>query len=195
MPRMTRADTRERILAAFLAVAAETGLARTTTRAVADHAAVNEVTLFRHFGDKSSLTKEAVRYLLARPAPARPDRRPVAGGPGLQRLVELMKRNRDTLNNRDLLQLGIVETFSDTELSALIKSGPLHVQALYRSALAEAGDEVRPDIDQEAAALSLQGLVFMTVFWQQRGFSEFEEARWDSVLEAAARAFFKGDGI
>jgi AcrR family transcriptional regulator len=48
-------ETRQRILMAAAQVFAEKGYARATTRALADAAGVNEVTLFRHFGNKQSL--------------------------------------------------------------------------------------------------------------------------------------------
>jgi AcrR family transcriptional regulator len=48
-------DTRQRILQAAAQVFAEKGYARATTRALADAAGVNEVTLFRHFGSKQGL--------------------------------------------------------------------------------------------------------------------------------------------
>jgi AcrR family transcriptional regulator len=48
-------DTRQRILRAASQVFAEQGYARATTRALADAAGVNEVTLFRHFGSKQGL--------------------------------------------------------------------------------------------------------------------------------------------
>ena len=48
-------DTRQRILQAAAQVFAEKGYARATTRALAAAAGVNEVTLFRHFGNKQNL--------------------------------------------------------------------------------------------------------------------------------------------
>ena len=54
-------ETRDKILRAFLALAAERGMAGITTRDIAAAAGVNEVTLFRHFGDKASLARAAVR--------------------------------------------------------------------------------------------------------------------------------------
>ena len=48
-------DTRQRILKAAAVVFAEKGYARATTRALAAAAGVNEVTLFRHFGNKQNL--------------------------------------------------------------------------------------------------------------------------------------------
>lgn len=48
-------DTRQAILQAASRVFADKGYARATTRALAEAAEVNEVTLFRHFGSKEGL--------------------------------------------------------------------------------------------------------------------------------------------
>jgi AcrR family transcriptional regulator len=48
-------STRERLLAAAYRVCAERGLHSATTREIAEAAHVNEVTLFRHFGNKEAL--------------------------------------------------------------------------------------------------------------------------------------------
>ena len=48
-------ETRQRIMLAAAQVFAEKGYARATTRALAAAAGVNEVTLFRHFGNKQNL--------------------------------------------------------------------------------------------------------------------------------------------
>jgi AcrR family transcriptional regulator len=53
--------TREQILSAAAKLYAEHGFRGTTTRAVAEAAGVNEVTLFRIFGDKETLIVEAMR--------------------------------------------------------------------------------------------------------------------------------------
>ena len=55
------APTREQILAAAARLYAEHGFRGTTTRAVAEAAGVNEVTLFRIFGSKEQLILEAMR--------------------------------------------------------------------------------------------------------------------------------------
>ncbi|MFF4819180.1 TetR/AcrR family transcriptional regulator [Kitasatospora sp. NPDC001309] len=54
-------QTRKKILTAFLALAGEQGMAAITTKEIAAAAGVNEVTLFRHFGDKANLALEAVK--------------------------------------------------------------------------------------------------------------------------------------
>ncbi|MGH7502725.1 MAG: TetR/AcrR family transcriptional regulator [Longimicrobiales bacterium] len=53
-------DNRERILDAAQRLFGELGYRGTTTRRIADAAGVNEVTLFRHFGTKGELVREAV---------------------------------------------------------------------------------------------------------------------------------------
>jgi AcrR family transcriptional regulator len=48
-------DTRQRMIAAGMHLFWEVGYSQATTRAIADAAGVNEVTLFRHFGNKKNL--------------------------------------------------------------------------------------------------------------------------------------------
>ena len=51
-------DTRSRIIQAASQLFSEKGFAGTTTRAIAELAKVNEVTIFRHFGTKDKLARE-----------------------------------------------------------------------------------------------------------------------------------------
>lgn len=53
-------STAQTILDAALLVVGEHGLRGATTRAIADRAGVNEVTLFRKFGTKANLIREAI---------------------------------------------------------------------------------------------------------------------------------------
>lgn len=59
-PGPARDDTRARLLAAAARVYASHGYLGATTRAIAAEAGVNEVTLFRVFGDKETLLDEAI---------------------------------------------------------------------------------------------------------------------------------------
>ena len=54
-------DARTRILTAAAEVFAEMGFRGATTRRIAQQAEVNEITLFRHFGSKERLLREAVQ--------------------------------------------------------------------------------------------------------------------------------------
>ena len=55
-------QTRQRIITAAIQVFAEKGYIGATTRAIADAAKVNEVTIFRHFGNKENLLTAAIDY-------------------------------------------------------------------------------------------------------------------------------------
>ena len=61
--------TRSRLLVAAMTVFAETGYAGATTRAIAERAGVNEVTLFRHFGSKADLMTEVMSSQLGKLMP------------------------------------------------------------------------------------------------------------------------------
>ena len=60
-------DTRDRILKAAANIISERGYARATTRAIAEAAGVNEVTIFRHFGNKRNLLSEIIQQHSALP--------------------------------------------------------------------------------------------------------------------------------
>jgi AcrR family transcriptional regulator len=52
--------TRQKIIAAAAEVGSKVGYSKATTRAIAEAAGVNEVTLFRHFGSKENLFSAAI---------------------------------------------------------------------------------------------------------------------------------------
>jgi AcrR family transcriptional regulator len=54
-------DIREKLIESAARVFAEAGYRGATTRRIAQEAGVNEITLFRHFGNKDALLSEAVR--------------------------------------------------------------------------------------------------------------------------------------
>ena len=62
-------DTRDRLLEVTARLFAEAGYLGTTTRRVAQEAGVNEVTLFRHFGSKDALIREALAAVARRSRP------------------------------------------------------------------------------------------------------------------------------
>jgi AcrR family transcriptional regulator len=67
-------ELREQLLSAALRVVAEQGWRGATTRRIAEAAGVNEVTLFRHFGSKDTLIREAMCWNAARaPVPLLPE--------------------------------------------------------------------------------------------------------------------------
>src|SRR5699024_9318075 len=57
---MMKEDTRDRIIRAAIELVDEQGYKDATTRAIAERAEVNEVTLFRHFGNKQGILDTAI---------------------------------------------------------------------------------------------------------------------------------------
>lgn len=115
-------STRDRILSSAFALFAENGFEGTTTRHIAEHAKVNEVTIFRSFGSKEVLFQEVVRERL----PLRNIQTVVdlnLTGP----LEEVMVRNAmmvlDILKqNRHFIMMLVGELWRHTEFKA--KIGP-----------------------------------------------------------------------
>lgn len=57
---MTEQSTKERMIQAAIELVNERGDQGATTKRIAERAGVNEVTLFRHFGNKKGLVKAAI---------------------------------------------------------------------------------------------------------------------------------------
>jgi AcrR family transcriptional regulator len=53
-------ETRQKIIEAAVEIGSKVGYARATTKAIAEIAGVNEITLFRHFGSKANLFSAAI---------------------------------------------------------------------------------------------------------------------------------------
>jgi AcrR family transcriptional regulator len=115
--------TRQRILEAAVEVGSRLGYAQATTKAIADAAGVNEVTLFRHFGTKDNLFSEAIEQF---------------GGPALAPMLEqqmtgdyrqdLMTYGRVVftllLERRDILQLVLCESTNIPEVRTVLARNP-----------------------------------------------------------------------
>jgi AcrR family transcriptional regulator len=114
-------DTHRRILNAALEEFTHHGFKGTSTRAISERACVNEVTLFRHFGSKVEMLKEAVEdAVLQMRVPTEIEAyitMPFRDGFGL-----LLKDYLMQLTNRsDILMLGMTESFSHlVVVSALV---------------------------------------------------------------------------
>lgn len=153
-------DTEDRILQAVLQLFEESGLRGATTRRIAELAGVNEVTIFRHFGSKESLLKEAmcrfgamssVRSLPAEPLDPRAE-------------LEAWVRARLGLltRNRRMIRKSFSEFEGHPELSAQLRQAPCRVAAElgdYVRALRALG-LARDDFEVGAAVSMLMGAMF-----------------------------------
>jgi AcrR family transcriptional regulator len=148
---------RERLLDAAARVYAETGYRGATTRRIAQEAGVNEITLFRHFGSKTTLILEAVRQVSHRagcpPVPATP------GDPAAELRHWVREELAHLTNLRSIIRTSLGEIEERPEISPLIGEKPRNVILALSSYLEQLQREGRAssDFDPRTAALSLFG--------------------------------------
>lgn len=167
-----RQATEERILAAFLKVAVAQGLDAATTRSVAEAAGVNEVTLFRHFGDKETLARKAVSRFSPAPAidacaPGIDATTPERAGQGLLACLRFLA---DTLSSHsEILQFGLGESRRFARLTEAVSAAPLAGYHFLLRALEEARPALRDEVDREATALQWLGMLVVQEILTERG--------------------------
>jgi AcrR family transcriptional regulator len=186
-------STDERIVAAFLKLLRERGFKGTTTRALAREAGVNEVTVFRRFGDKARLAREAMRSVDPAPALERhqPQVDPSTPARAREGLVACLRYLRSVLVDRPEAVLPLPHP--EVSVTAVATAGA--ARALLERALNEARLQLRPEVDVRAAAITLQALVFMTVVWRQEPTLRLNEREWDRLLENAVRPLLRAPAL
>lgn len=151
---------RERLLDAAARVYAETGYRGATTRRIAQEAGVNEITLFRHFGSKTTLIIEAVRQANLRsncPEVPLTPAEPVAEIRAWV-LAELAHLTR----LRSIIRTSLGEVEERPEIIPLIGEQPRDVIRALTSYIEQLQRDGRatPDIDARTAALTFFGSLF-----------------------------------
>ncbi len=184
----------DRILRTFLRLVAERGIDATTTRVLAEEAAVNEVTIFRLFGDKANLVSAAVRHFQAADELERYPLSIDASSPerasqGLLALLDFLRKK--LLEHPEFLQFGMAEYWRFPQLKEDISATPRAAHALMLRALAAAKPALQPDLDLRAASLTLHGLLLVSVAWPQRGWIELSDAEWRLAAEQAVRCLLR----
>jgi AcrR family transcriptional regulator len=158
-------ETRERILAATAQIFSAAGYHGTTTRRIAQEADLNEVTVFRHFGSKDALIREALR-VIAR------ERRPILNSAAPDPLAELdrwaLACFTHFYEHRNLIRRMMGEMVERPEIApGLCQDTNEEFFQLVRflEALRERG-QVRPDVRSEAAAGMLIGALLSNALWR-----------------------------
>lgn len=181
-------ETAIRIMRAFLTLAAERGIEPTTTRAVAEEAGVNEVTIFRIFTDKETLIRAVYEHYgpgprIAAYTPTIDIATAVSTREGLLSSLLFL---RDCL--REHPQFLLVSISEYWRFSALHEVFSFHHRAahsLIEQALYQARPRLRKEVDLEITTLSWLGLLYITISWQSRGWITMTEEEWNHKLRAA----------
>jgi AcrR family transcriptional regulator len=185
---------RERLLDAAARVYAETGYRGATTRRIAHEAGVNEITLFRHFGSKTTLILEAVRQ-----ANLRSDCPTVPAVPG-EPATELRAWVRAQLDHltalRSIIRTSLGEVEERPEIIPMIGERPREVilaLSAYVEQLQRDG-RAASDIDARTAALTFFGSLFADAM----GRDVMPELYHESLEESADRyatVFLRSIGV
>ncbi len=185
---------RERLLDAAARVYAETGYRGATTRRIAQEAGVNEITLFRHFGSKTTLIIEAVRQANLRsncPEVPLTPAEPVAEI-RVWVLAELIHLTR----LRSIIRTSLGEVEERPEIIPLISEQPRDVIRALTSYIEQLQRDNRatPDIDARTAALTFFGSLFADAM----GRDVMPELYHESLEESADRyaaVFLRSIGV
>jgi AcrR family transcriptional regulator len=153
-------ETRKRILEAAAQMFAEQGYARATTRALAAAAGVNEVTLFRHFGNKQNLFAAVVEEY-AGPALTATLQAEFTG----EYRQDLLTMGRQLLNllleRRDAVRLMLCEAEHFPEVREVMAQNPRRLRQVLSAYLqAEVAQGRVRRLHTEAAAQAFWGMFF-----------------------------------
>ncbi len=161
-------DITERILDAAAELFATHGYAATTTRAIAERAGVNEVTLFRRFQTKRGILLALGERLARRQAGHAVAQTP-PGGNARQVLLRLARMEVEgALEDGGLALRLAFDARSVPEVAELLGSGlPANLEALaaYMTA-AQARGELRDDVDPRVMAEVFFGLTSSYVMYR-----------------------------
>lgn len=153
-------DTRTTILNAAAQVFAQHGFRGSTTRRIADAAAVNEVTIFRYFGSKDALLHEAINQSndcqLANALPATPV------DPEYELTVWCATVIDHLRSRRSMIRKCMSEMEERPEMKSATAATPIRVTrelCAYFSKLRSEGF-TREDFDASAAAAMIMGALF-----------------------------------
>jgi AcrR family transcriptional regulator len=182
--------TEDRILRTFLRLVAERGFDATTTRVLAEEAGVNEVTLFRLFGDKANLAAQAFRRFapvdaMAGYTPAIDTSSPELALDGIREVLNFLRHGM--LEHPEFVQFGMGEYWRLPQLKDQIAASPRAARDLVERALAVAEPALRPGLDRRAASLSLVGLLLVSVVWPAREWIDLSESEWQAAFTQAVR--------
>jgi AcrR family transcriptional regulator len=160
-------DVRAKLIESAARVFAEAGYRGATTRRIAQDAGVNEITLFRHFGNKDALLSEAVRVHGA-PTPAMPELPAHPGDPFTELARWCEVQHAFLLERRSLIRSCMGEMEERPDMGHPAKAHPhcaAAALATYFERMRGAGLTNQP-FDPAAPAWMLLAAVFGDAMWR-----------------------------
>jgi AcrR family transcriptional regulator len=188
------ASTRDRLIDAAARVCAERGLHGATTREIADAAGVNEVTLFRHFGNKEKLLAAMFAQLGAAQSEA-------LSGPESDEedlahdLLHYAERLNEMLfSNEALIRTMIGEAQRQPETARQViyeASRPLRQRLIAYLERGQRAGLVRRDLDLSPTVDAFTGMMLSGMLRRTSVGTNLEYAQ-DDYVKAAVDLFIRG---
>jgi AcrR family transcriptional regulator len=152
-------ETRQRIITAALQLFGQVGYSQATTRAIADAAGVNEVTLFRHFGSKKNLLSACIQAFNATGF-ALSFAADLTGDYACDLLHMATRQLADTRAKLDILRVMLCDSRNVPELREALISGArgnLSELSAYFQQQVQAG-VIQPELDPDVLAFTFDSL-------------------------------------
>ncbi|WP_419719861.1 TetR/AcrR family transcriptional regulator [Lysinibacillus fusiformis] len=190
---LTTKGTAERIIEAALQLISEKGYTAATTKTIAELAGVNEVTLFRHFGNKRGLLKAIVEQFSYYPLLQQEIHQNVTWDLEKDLLNFSLKHFEFLMSIKDLVMIGFKESIQFPEISEEIANIPLLIKkelCQYFQEMQQRG-KIR-EVDFEAAALSLIALNFGHFMSRARLGTMVSDIPTEELLQTSVAIFSRG---
>ena len=177
-------STPERIIKAFIELFRDYGYKGTTTRAVAEKAGVNEVTIFRHFGNKKGIMEAALQSVSYHPKLEKIIHEQMTWD--LQHDLLVIAEGYHTYMEKikDLVLIGLREAEMFPELNETIVEIPKQLKASmvsYFTEMNKRGKLIDTDIELQA----------MNFIWLNFGYFLSKSRFGESVISSSQNDFLK----
>jgi AcrR family transcriptional regulator len=163
----TQENTRQRMITAAMQLFGKVGYSQASTRAIAEAAGVNEVTLFRHFGNKKNLLMACIETFNASSFAAKFEAELTGDySEDILRMADL--QIQDTAANFEILRLLLCDARNVPELrEAMLAGGRGNLDRIsgYFQRQIDAG-VVRSDIPADVLASAFDGLFSTNVIFE-----------------------------
>lgn len=188
-------DTREKILQSTIKLIREKGFKTATTRAIAKNAGVNEVTIFRHFGNKKGIIEAIINKFSYVPELSKAIKENVVWDLEqdlymLARLYhQIMRRNGDLI----IIMISLKEAGVFPELDQEIANLPQQLKKSlydYFAAMKEQGKLIETNIEAQVMAFIFMNFGFF--FTRIRFGTQITDLTENEFLENSIRAFARG---
>ncbi|WP_269898729.1 TetR/AcrR family transcriptional regulator [Lysinibacillus sp. JK80] len=190
---LTTKGTAQRIIEAALQLISEKGYTAATTKTIAELAGVNEVTLFRHFGNKRGLLKAIIEQFSYYPLLQQEINQNVTWELEKDLLNFSLKHFQFLMSIKDFVMIGFKESIQFPEISEEIANIPLLIKKElihYFQEMHQQG-KIR-EVDFEAAALSLIALNFGHFMSRARLGTIVSDLPTEELLQTSVAIFSRG---